>query len=424
MIYFGIPIMSFFHYLYVLTLSLVSITLTVQAQDQGLSLAEAVNLSISRDEPAIIASRMRAESVRAASQSESALPDPKLKLGLVNFPASSFDFNRDPMSHLKLGLHQEIPSSTRRRLIRERGQDTSKMYEHQATADQLLIIRQVRHLWLQLLFTGHADIILLERKKKLKELTRSLEGKYLSGKSSSQNLLLLEAEMALLDDRQEQLVEEENITRLRLARYIGDRAMMSSPVGTYSQMPEPPVLSGLEDNLFNHPALQQHNAKIRAKGKAISLAREDYKPNWGFDVGYGFRSGGRSDLLTAMVTFDLPIFTGNRQDKKLYSARKSKQAAELTQAALAQDMRRNLKVAYEKWRRTSKRLSLHETHILERTQAAAKAAEKSYATGSSSYDDMIRIFLGELDVRLKIEELKMMTAQAQADLAYFNGEIQ
>ena len=80
--------------------------------------------------------------------------------------------------------------------------------------------------------------------------------------------------------------------------------------------------------------------------------------------------------------------------------------------------------AFEKWRRTSKRLTLYETHILERTQAAAKAAEKSYATGSSSYDDMIRIFLGELDVRLKIEELKMITAQAQADLAYFNGEIQ
>ncbi|MCK5425997.1 MAG: TolC family protein [Emcibacter sp.] len=416
--------MSFFHYLCAMTLSLLALTSITQAQDQGISLAEAVNLSISRDEPAIIASLARAESIRAASQSESALPDPKIKLGLVNFPASSFDFNREPMSHIKLGLHQEIPSGTRRRLIRERGQDTGKMFEHQATAEQLLIIRKVRRLWIQLLFTNHADLILLERKEKLQELTNSLEGKYLSGKSSSQNLLLLEAEMALLDDKQEQLAEEENITRLKLARYIGDKAMMSSPIGPYSQLPEPTILSGLEDNLFNHPALQQHTAKIRAEGRAIGLAREDYKPNWGFDVGYGFRSGGRSDLLTAMVTFDIPIFTGRRQDKKLYSAQKLKQAAVLTQAAIAEDMRRNLKVAFEKWRRTSKRLTLYETHILERTQAAAKAAEKSYATGSSSYDDMIRIFLGELDVRLKIEELKMITAQAQADLAYFNGEIQ
>lgn len=416
--------MSIFQYLCAISLLLALNPSSSRAEEQGLSLAEAVNLSISRDEPSVSASRMRAQSIRARSQSESSLPDPKLKLGLVNFPARSFDFDQDPMSHLKLGLHQDIPSGTRRRLIRERGTESSKMYEHQASTEQLLIIRQVRQLWLQLLFTDHADTILLDKKKKLLELTHSLEGKYLSGKSSSQNLLLLEAEMALLDDKQEQLAQEENITRLKLARYIGDRAMKSSPTGNYSQLPVPPVLSGLEDNLLSHPALQQHDAKIRAEGKAIDLAREDYKPSWGFDVGYGFRSGGRSDLLTAMVTFDLPIFTGNRQDKKLYAARKSKQVAELNQQALIEDMRRNLKVAFEKWRRTSKRLTLHQTRILERTQAAASAAEKSYATGNSSYDDMIRIFLGELDVRLKIEELKMMRAQAQADLAYFNGEIQ
>ncbi len=416
--------MPFFYYFCAITLMLAISPSTLQAEEQVLSLTDAVNLSISRDEPGVIASRTRAESIRAASQSASSLPDPKFKLGLTNFPTSSFDFDQDPMSHFKVGLHQDIPSNTRRRLIRERGQESSKMFEHQATAEQLLIIRQVRRLWLQLLFTNHGQDILLEKQKKLQELTNSLEGKYLSGKSSSQNLLLLEAEMAILDDAQEQLAEEENITRLKLARHIGDRAMMSSPVGEYSQLPEPSVLSGLEDNLPAHPALRQHDAKIRAESKAIGLAQEDYKPNWGIDVGYGLRSGGRSDLLTAMVTFDVPIFTGNRQDKKLYSAQKSKQAAELTQRALAEDMRRNMKVAFEKWQRTTKRLTLHETHILTRTQAAASAAEKSYATGSSSYDDMIRIFLGELDVRLKIEELKMMKAQTQADLAYFSGEIQ
>lgn len=416
--------MSFLQYICAVALFLVTLTSPIQAEEQGLSLTEVVNLSTSRHEPGILASRMQAESIRAAALSRSSLPDPKVKLGMANFPIRDFDFNQDPMTQFKLGLHQEIPSSTRRRLIRERGAEASKMFDHQATGQQLVIIREVRRLWLQLLFTSHADVILLEKQEKLQELIYSLEGRYLSGKSSSQNLLLLEAEMALLEDAQEQLIEEENITRLKLARFIGDRAMMSAPVGGYAQLPVPTALSSLEDNLSAHPSLRQHDAKIRAKDKAIGLAREDYKPNWGIDVGYGFRSGGRSDLLTAMVTFDVPIFTGNRQDKKLYAARKSKQAAQLTQAAMTEDMRRNLKVAYEKWQRTAKRLRLHETHILERTRAAATAAEKSYATGSSSYDDMIRIFLGELDVRLKIEELKMMRAQAQADLAYFNGEIQ
>lgn len=424
MIYSGIPVMSFFHSLCAITLLLAINPSFLRAEQQSLSLTEAVNLSISREEPAILARRTMAESIRAASRSESRLPDPKVSLGLANLPASSFGFNQDPMTHFKVGLRQDIPSSTRRRLIRERGLEASKIFNHQATAEQLLIIRDVQHLWLQLLFTGQGKYILLEKQRKLQQLARSLEGKFLSGKSNAQNLRLLETEMAFLGDKQELLAEEENITRLKLARHIGDRAILSSPVGNYAQFAEPTALSGLEDSLPGHPALLQHDAKIRSEGKAVGLAREDYKPNWGFDVGYGLRGGGRSDLLTAMVTLDMPIFTGNRQDRKLYAARKSKQAAELIRQATKEDMHRNLKVAYEKWRRTAKRLNLYESHILTRTGAAARAAEKSYTAGNTSYDHMIRIFLGELDVQLKIEELKMMTAQAQADLAYFKGEIQ
>ena len=415
--------MSFFQYLSVMALLSVHMMSPLQAEDHRLTLRQAVHLSITREEPGILARTAQAETVRATALSQSSLPDPKIKLGLANLPYHDFNFNHDPMTQIKLGLHQDIPSRTRRRLIREKGLETSRIFTHQATEQQLLIIREVRHLWLELLFTTHAEKLLLEKQEKLEELARSLEEKYQSGQSNAQNILLLDAEMAQLDDRQLQLTQNKNITRLKLARYIGERAMTSVPTGAYTQLGIPPALSGLEDNLPNHPALRQHNARIRAESKTIGLAQEDYKPNWGFDIGYGFRSGGRSDLLTAMVTFDMPLFTGNRQDKKLYAARKSKQAAELTRRAREQDMHRNLKVAYIKWQRLSKRLVLHETRILPKTLAAVRATEDSYARGNSRYEDMTRIFLGTLDLRLKIEELKMMRAQTMADLAYFNGDI-
>ena len=416
--------MSIFHYFCAVALLSVHISAPLQAEEHTLSLSQAVALSTSHDEPSLLAHRAQAESIRAASLSQSSLPDPKVKLGLANLPYHDLRFNQDPMTQIKLGLHQDIPSGTRRRLIRERGLESAKIFTHQATAERLLIIREVRYLWGQLLFTHHSTRFLLEKQEKLADLSRSLADNYISGRENAQNMLLLDAEMALLEDSLEQMAQEENITRLKLARHIGGRAMTAVPVGNYAQFTMPPTLSNLEDNLLNHPALQQQNAKIRAKNKNIGLAQEDYKPNWGIDIGYGFRSGGRSDLLTAMVTFDLPIFTGNRQDKKLYAARKSKLAAEFTHMAIEQDMRRNLKVAYSKWQRTSKRLVLHETRILSRTEAAAQATAQSYARDNARYDHMIRVALGVLDIKIKIEELKMMQAKTLADLAYFKGNIQ
>jgi len=414
--------MLIFHTAALAVLMLLTGLSVTQAQD--LSLTEAVNLSLAHNEPSVRSYHARAETIWAASQSQSQLMGPKAKLGLANLPANGFNFTQEPMTQLQIMLHQDIPGRTTRRLIREKGEHAGNIYQQQAIGQQLNIIRDVRRLWLQLLFTANSKIILLEKQRTLEELSQSLQGNYLAGKNHAGQLLLLDAERALLDDKQEQLAELENITRLKLARYIGSAAMASVPSGTYDQMTVPPALSQIEDSLPQHPALKQHRAKIRVEDKAIGLAHEAYKPNWGLDVGYGLRGGGRADLLTAMVTFDVPLFTRGKQDKKLYSAKKSKLAAQLSAKAATEDMKRNLKISYIKWQRSSRRLTLHETDILPRTKAAAQAAAKSYAAGSSGYDDMIRISLGALDVRQKIEELKMIRAQSQADLAYYSGEIQ
>ncbi len=411
-------------FFYVVFYILTQITFIAQADETGLSMTDAVNLSINRGDPTIQSSLERADGIRSQSLSQSSLPDPKVKIGVNNIAAHSFDFNQEPMSQFSLGLHQDIPSGTRRRLIREQGIESGHILDYQSKEQQLLIIRDVRQLWLELLYLVRSKVILKDKEQSLNSLIKSQEEKYMGGKSTAQDLLLLEAEIALLSDKQEDISQKESIIRLRLNRYIGDIALAAMPTGDYLQLHSPDVLTLLEDNLQNHPALLHQNAKIRREDKAIGLVREDYKPNWGVDLGYGFRGNNRSDLLTAMVTFDVPLFTENRQDKKLYAVKKSKQAAEFDRQAIEEDMRRNLRISYVKWQRLSKRLVLYETNILKRTSAAASAAEQSYATGNSSYDKMIRIFLSEQDVRLKIEEMKMMQAQSLAELDYFKGDIQ
>ena len=55
------------------------------------------------------------------------------------------------------------------------------------------------------------------------------------------------------------------------------------------------------------------------------MAKQKYKPEWGVNASYGYRDddpmgNSRADLFSVGVTFDLPLFTDNRQDKEVKSA--------------------------------------------------------------------------------------------------------
>ena len=64
----------------------------------------------------------------------------------------------------------------------------------------------------------------------------------------------------------------------------------------------------------------------RLRNTGVDLAKQRYKPGWMLDLSYGLRSGSmdgesRPDMLSAMVTVDLPLFRANRQDREVAAAR-------------------------------------------------------------------------------------------------------
>ncbi len=62
---------------------------------------------------------------------------------------------------------------------------------------------------------------------------------------------------------------------------------------------------------------------IEAQNVDVDLARQSYKPEWSISAQYGYRDRApngedRADLFSVGIGFDLPpLFTGNRQDRKL-----------------------------------------------------------------------------------------------------------
>lgn len=401
---------------------LLALSFPVLAMRDTLSLKQAVTIAIDRDDPSIGAYIAMANAKEADAIADSQLPDPKVKFGIANIATDSFRFSQEAMTHLQLGVHQSFISSSKRQLMRERGRAGGEAYRLMARKRALIITLEVERLWLNLKHLEIIATIVNEKKARLMEMHMAHEAKYESGFAAVQDILAMDAELALLDDRLEELEQELRTTRVGLARYIGDTNADKPLGGSYRDVTLPQDLASLEAGLEYHPDLLQEKAMIHAGEKSVSLAKENYKPNWGLDLGYGARSGGRSDMATAMVTFDVPLFTAKRQDKRLLAAKLSKQSSMLKLRAKEMDMLRNVRAAYVTFVKSNKRIGLYNTVVLERTKAASLASENSYASGSTDFAEIIRTHLSELDARLKLEAIKLQRAAAQVELNYFRGE--
>ena len=179
----------------------------------------------------------------------------------------------------------------------------------------------------------------------------------------------------------------------------------------------------LEAGLIDHSAIQRGDAMVRAGSAAVKQAEQDYKPEFALDLSWGRRGDGRSDMGSAMVTFNVPLFTGNRQDKRLEASKRSRQAARLDRQTRLLDMTRNLRARHAVWQRTAERIELYERVLLERTRAAREASENAFSTGSGDFGEIIRTQIAELDALMKLEGIRLERAQAQADLIYFQGDV-
>ena len=177
-----------------------------------------------------------------------------------------------------------------------------------------------------------------------------------------------------------------------------------------------------------HPLIRAQDAKINASKQMTEMAKQEYKPGWSLLFDYGFRSGNnpdgseRADFATAIVSLDIPLFTGNRQDKSVSASKQKITAARYSK----DDQLRKLKKFYEKnrhlWMRLGDRENLYKNSLLTAAKNNSKASLKAYQSGVSEFNTLMRAQITELDVRLEDLRVRIDRAVAQAKLLYVTGD--
>lgn len=394
---------------------------------ETLSLSQAETQALASD-PMLKAYESSMNAYRQKAIAADTLPDPKLKLGLMNFPTDTYKRDQEPMTQVQVGIQQMFPRGDSL-AIKSRRMNFMADGEAARVANQYRNIKRlVRHTWLEIIYWEQARQVIKKNRKLFKRLVDITRSQYASGGHRQQDVVRAQLELGMLDDRLTQIETRIEQSRAGLSRLMG-KDIAEVPVNT--SLPDLPVLptrSDIQAALVQHPALQLQQAKLAASEQGVALARQSYKPSWMLDITYGDRDGNnmdgsaRADFLSAMVVMDIPLFTGRRQDKLLSASQAMRQSALSTREERRRELSQQLDESYATWQRLGQRMQHYRDYLVPKAKENARAALRSYQSDRGDFTTLMRAQITELETSLKALRLNIDYLETQATLLYLSGE--
>ena len=408
------------------TLTIVSLLsgFSVNAE-QTLSIERAVQTALERD-ALINVYQSRGDAYREQSMAEDTLPDPKIKFGFLNFPTDTFARNQEPMTQIKLGVQQMFPRGNSLEIKSQRAMSMSMAERAKTENQRRKVTQEVRETWLELYYWLKAKDIVSKNRNLFNKLVTVTKQQYAAGRQKQQDVISSELELGMLDDRELKIETKLEVTRAKLAKYIGNSYSMNSLAAV---LPEFTLPQNNTSWLENHPMINMEDAMVQAKEKNVDLAKQSYKPSWMLDLSYGQREDdgatgkARPDFVTAMVVFDLPLFTADKQDKKVAASKYRLNSALNVREERKRNLSRMRESYLSKEIRLSQRIEKYKNLLIPKAIENTKAALYSYQSGRSEFTSLMRAQIIELETQLRGLRLDVDHKKTQAQLLYFVGEV-
>ncbi|MDH5484368.1 MAG: TolC family protein [Gammaproteobacteria bacterium] len=357
-------------------------------------------------------------------------PDPRIKLGVLSLPTDSYELDQEPMTQIILGYSQMLPRGN------SLDHKAHLMYARAGLkrADEMLRQRevrlQVRKAWLNVYLQEQSENIIKKNRQLFREQLDVSQSLYAAGRKQQQDVLQAELELSLLDDQLQQMSTKVKEARVGLAQWVGaDQAGLPlKPDGNQFGLSIKHNLEQLNQQLEQHPGLLKKGANITVSEQQVALAKQKYKPQWGFDLTYGKRDGlnmdgsDRADFFSAMVSLDLPVFTGQSQDRELSATKKQLQASHYEQQDLYLQLKAKLGQAYARSEKLATRLYLYDHKVLPQARQNARAALNGYQSGVVNFFALTGARSAELKAQLQRLKLSVEKAMSHASIRFFVGD--
>ncbi len=435
-----------FIYQILLLITSILVTYTVSAQ-KVISLEEAIYLAKQND-PWLQSNRLEQQAIEDRSIAAGTLPDPKLSLGVVNLPSDTWQFDQEGMSQFKVGVSQVFPRGDSLEIKQQQLKIAANKYPLLREDRKAKVTKLISEIWLDAFLAQHTINLIKKDWDLFEQIADVAEANYSNtvGKTRQQDVIRAQLEITQLEDRLtvEQLKLDTSIARLNEWLHIFENDYLDSsydfdkleqsffvsdqlPVISliYEELLQQDKLSRneLAHRLVSHPAIMAVEVKKQVSKKAVELARQKYSTQWGVNASYSYRDDmptgdDRADLFSIGITFDLPLFTDNRQDKEVSASIAQAEAIRTEKFLMTRQMISAIEKEIKEINRLDQRQQIYQELLLKQSNNQAIASLSAYTNDDGDFAEVVRARIAELNAKIAALKITVDKTKSIARLNY------
>ena len=268
-----------------------------------------------QNSPLLRARKASTQGVAALEASAALLPDPKLTLGIADFPVNGPNrgsLTRDNFTMRQIGVSQDVPSRAKRAARAEVASARTERERAMQGIDALTVRRETGLAWIARFYAEKRLALIDTLIDQQRQMVDTAPAQYAAGKSSAAAVPMARLDALAQTDRRDEMRKEVSQARLLLARWVGGSATATNPLA--SESPSFKVdASALRANIERSPDIALLTPQRNVAQAEVREADAAKVGDWGWGVSYGRRGQGYGDLVSVQLTFELPLAPNERQ---------------------------------------------------------------------------------------------------------------
>lgn len=383
--------------------------------DKALQLAE-------NNAPSLTAQDAKIQAASSAAIPAGELPDPKLLLGVQNYPIGGPDrwsIDQDFMTMRMVGVSQEMPSSAKRKARIEVADAAIERAAAERRVERLKVRQATALAWINSYSVERKDTLFQDLYKENRLLADTVRAQIAGGRAQPADAVTPKQEAAQLEEQQDDLIRQRAQARAALKRWIGPAAN-DKPVGS---LPEWPVeASDYSHKLQHHPELAAFAPMTREAQAKVREAEAEKQSDWSWEVDYQNRGRQFGDMVSVQFSWDLPLFPDSRQNPKIAAKHAELNQLEAEREALSRKHTQQLEDDLADYERLNRAVRRTLDSLLPLAKEKVELSMASYRAGKGDLNSVVAARRELIEARLKQIDVEEQRALTSARLYFAYGE--
>ncbi len=362
------------------------------------------------------------------SQAES-LPDPQLSVDVMDLPSDSLSFTQEDMTRKSIGISQAFPAPGKRALRRKVAEGDSAVAAAMAREKGLELAEQARIAFYRMRYLITARGIAEKNKEVLNDFLDISMAKYTVGAGLQQDVLKAQLEYSKMLEYIIRIDQQISTQRKMLNAWAG---LPETTDWRWPGISLAEAMGGTDDELAERavarrPLFAGLNAKLQQAHDALALARRESLPDYAVKLSYSQRDDTpmyRTDLVSAEVMIDLPVWKSRKQDKMVAEAVLMEEKTREELAAERLRLREKIYELMDEQAKNQKLLTLFDTALIMQASQTVESAVIAYRVNKGDFFtmSMYQSTLFDYQIQRAEVEFELMAARARL-LRVLGGDV-